>query len=444
MVRQVYIGALICIDDNEELIIKENAAVFVEDGKIIRVMENPQTSQQGIDDDISDFLTIFLADDDEVNILSREQFMIPGFIDGHTHAVQFPNLGLGYSKCLLEWLENYTFPLEREYIDTKFAEQVFEAVVKQTVKMGTTTACYFASLYAEASTILARKAAKLGQRAFIGKVNMNAPRDDGYCESTEKSIKETVAFIKSIERIGSPLVRPVITPRFALSCDMELMQELAKIAKEQDLHIQTHVSENKDEIAAVEAAFPNQPSYTAVYDAAGLLTNKTVLAHGVHLADSELAILKERGTAVIHCPSSNTYLKSGLCDVQRLKANSIKVGLGTDVSGGASYSILDEMRSVLRVSNCLSLTRDNYTPLSYKDAFYMATLGGARALSIEDKVGNFMAGKEFDALIVDLNVKDSLLNNFRKYTLEENFQRFIYSGDERNIVSVYVSGRKIK
>ncbi|KAL6265415.1 hypothetical protein P5V15_002211 [Pogonomyrmex californicus] len=438
MIRQVFIGPLIHTDDNEELIIEENVAIFIENGKIIRVMENPSTNRQMIDDSLANFNA------DEVNILSHGQFMTPGFIDGHTHAVQFPNLGLGYNKCLLDWLETYTFPLEREYIDTKFAKNVFEAVVKRTIGMGTTTACYFASLYAEASMILAEKAAELGQRAFIGKVNMNTPRDDGYCESTEKSVKDTIAFIKSIERIGNPLIKPIITPRFALSCDMELMQELAKIAKERDLHIQSHISENKAEVTAVEQIFSEQPSYTAVYDAAGLLTNKTVLAHGIYLGDSELAILKNRGTAVIHCPSSNIYLKSGLCDVQRLKTNNIKVGLGTDVSGGVSYSMLDEMRSVLQVSNCLFVTKENYIPLSYKDVFHMATLGGAKAFSIEDKVGNLMPGKEFDALIIDLNAKGSLLDNFREYTLEEKFQRFIYAGDERNIVSVYINGRKVK
>ncbi|KAL0105160.1 hypothetical protein PUN28_016657 [Cardiocondyla obscurior] len=434
MLRQAFIGPLIHTNDNEELIIKKQVVIIVEDGKIVRVIEDPDAERNDSDENVP------IA---EIN-LRDGQFMIPGFIDVHTHAVQFPNLGLGYDKCLLEWLETYTFPLEKKYINRKFAEQVFETVVKRTIEVGTTTACYFASLYAEASTILAQKAATLGQRAFIGKVNMNTPRDDGYCENMETSIKNTITFIKSIEQIGNPLIKPIITPRFALSCDMELMQELAKIAKAKNLHIQSHISENKTEIAVVKEKFPDQPSYTAVYDAAGLLTSKTILAHGIYLTDDELAILKERGTAVIHCPSSNTHLKSGLCDVQRLKANGIKVGIGTDVSGGSSYSILNEMRSVLNVSTCLSFMKNNYTPLNYKDVFHMATLGGAKALSIEDKVGNLEVGKEFDALIIDLNVQGSLLNNYREYTLEENFQRFIYAGDDRNIESVFVNGKKIK
>lgn len=440
MVTQVFIGPLIHTQENGELIVKKHVAIFVniEDGKITAVVENPPTQgQEGKD---------FLAKHDAgtcVRVLSLGEFIIPGFIDCHTHAVQLPNLGLGYDKSLLDWLETYTFPLERKFEDMRFADDVFRKVLSRTIATGTTTACYFASLYSQASVQFARRAAELGQRAFIGKVNMNIPREDGYYESTEKSIKDTVAFVDAVEKIGNPLVRPIITPRFALSCDMNLMQELAKIAKLKDLHIQSHVSENKDEIIAVQKMFPEYCSYAAVYDAAGLLTNKTVLAHGVHLKDSELAILKERGTAIIHCPTSNLDLKSGLCDVQRLRAHNIKIGLGTDVSGGSSCNMLEEMRSALKVSNSLAAMKENYVPLNYKDVFHMATLGGAQALSIDDKVGNLVPGKEFDALIINLNSKGSLLDNFREYTLEEKLQRFIYSGDDRNVTSVYVKGAPI-
>ncbi|XP_011262743.2 guanine deaminase [Camponotus floridanus] len=431
MVRQVFTGSMIHADENGEVIFKESVTILVEDGKIIDVTENPD--QQKIDD--------FHAD--EVNNLSPGQFIVPGFIDCHIHAVQFPNLGLGYDKTVLDWLEAYTFPLERQFIDQQFAEKVFDIVVKRSLQTGTTTACYFSCLYTEASVILAEKCSQFGQRAFVGKVNMNVPRDDGYYESTDKSIESTLAFIKAVEQIGNPIIRPIITPRHALKCDMELMQELAKIAKEKDLHIQSHIAEDRDEKEIVKEVY-GDTTCTAVYDSAGLLTNKTILAHGIYLEDSELNTLAKRGTAIIHCPSSNINLKSGLCDVRRLNANNIDVGLGTDVSGGASYSILDEMGLVLHVSNSLFLTGHDNVPFDYKDVFFMATLGGAKALSIEDKVGNFMAGKEFDALVIDLNAENSLLDNFTDYTLEENLQRFIYSGDDRNILSVYVKGRKVK
>ncbi|EFN71545.1 Guanine deaminase [Camponotus floridanus] len=431
MVRQVFTGSMIHADEKEEVTFQDNVAILVEDGKIIDVMENPD--QQKIDD--------FHAD--EVNNSSPGQFIVPGFIDCHTHAVQFPNLGLGFNKTLLDWLETYTFPLERQYTDQELAEKVFEIVVKRTLQTGITTACYFASLYTEASTLLAEKCSQFGQRAFVGKPNIDVPRDNGYYESTEKSIETTKTFIKAVEQIGNPLVRPIITPRFALKCDMELMQELAEIAKEKDLHIQSHIAETEDQLKRIKEKF-GETTCTAVYETAGLLTKKTILAHGIYLEDSELYTLAKRGTAIIHCPSSNINLKSGLCDVRRLKANNIDVGLGTDVSGGSSYSILDEMRSVLHVSSSLSLTGHDNVPFDYKDVFCMATLGGAKALSIEDKVGNFMPGKEFDALVIDLNAENSLLDNFRKYTLEENLQRFMYSGNDHNIVSVYVKGRKVK
>ncbi|KOC67513.1 Guanine deaminase [Habropoda laboriosa] len=307
---------------------------------------------------------------------------------------------------------------------------------------GTTTACYFASLYSEASVKLGQVVVAKGQRALIGKLSMDTIRDDNYYESTEKSIKNIKKFLEKFFFL--PLIKPIITPRFALSCSMILMRELGKLAKEKNLHIQTHISENTDEIKAVKEKFPEHSSYAAVYDEAGLITNKTVLAHGIYLTDNEIALIKERGASVIHCPSSNTCLKSGLCDVQKLKNKGVKIGLGTDVSGGQSCSILDTMRSALEVSSHLSIIKDNYKALNYKDVFYLATLGGAAALAMDNQIGNFEIGKEFDALVVDTSVSDGLLNDLQNNTLEERLQKFIYSGDDRNIVQMYVNGHKVK
>ncbi|XP_024947674.1 guanine deaminase isoform X9 [Cephus cinctus] len=381
---------------------------------------------------------------DYVTLLSAGQFLIPGFIDCHIHAAQFPNLGVGYDRGLLDWLETYTFPLEKHYSDHNFSEKVYDVVVKRTLTMGTTTACYFASLYGESSVILGQKAAQFGQRSLIGKVNMNVKRNDGYCETTEESIINTKKFITDINKIESPLVKPIITPRFALSCDMELMKELAKLAKKFDVHIQTHISENLDEIEAVRHLFKDYSSYSAVYDEAGLLTNKTILAHGIYLTDTELDLLNKRGTSVSHCPSSNTCLRSGLCDVKKLKSHGVKVGLGTDVSGGQSSSIIDAMRSALQVSNHIAIQTPGYEPLNYKDVFYLATLGGATALALDEHIGNLVPGKQFDALVIDLNVSTGPLDNLIEYTLEEKLQRLIYSGDDRNIVEVYVAGQRVK
>ncbi|KAK9305253.1 hypothetical protein QLX08_003683 [Tetragonisca angustula] len=427
--EKIFIGSFIHSNECGELIVIDRGMIHVKNGKISNIIINPNSNDEK---------------NKNVIVLNNTQFLIPGFVDCHIHAVQLPNLGVGYDKELLEWLEHYTFPLEKKYIDEKFAEQVFNTVVKQTIKSGTTTACYFAALYPKASVILGQAVINKGQRALIGKISMNITRSDNYYETTEESIININKFIEDLTKLNSPLIKPVITPRFALSCDMTLMKKLGKLAKEKDLHVQTHVSENLDEIEAVKNMFPEYPSYTAVYDGAGLLTCKTVLAHGIYLSDDEIALLNERGTAIVHCPSSNTCLKSGLCDVQRLKSKSIKIGLGTDVSGGQSCSILDAIRSALQVSTHLSLIKENYRALNYKDVFHMATLGGAAALAMDNQIGNFEVGKEFDALVVDIDISDGLLNNLQSSTLEERLQKFIYSGDDRNIVEVYVSGCKVK
>ncbi|XP_057318385.1 guanine deaminase [Microplitis mediator] len=430
----LFIGPIVQTIKNKsakvELQIIEDAGVLVQDGQILEVFKKPEVSD---------------IEADVVTKLDKGQFLVPGFIDCHVHAVQLPNIGLGYDKSLLDWLEAHTFPLELKYSDNEFADKVFDFVVKRTLSLGTTTACYFASLYNEASLILAKKAAKYHQRAFVGKLNMDRARDDNYYENKSLSIANTRKFIEDIYALKCSLVSPIITPRFALSCTMELLKELGKIAEEYNLHIQSHISENIGEIAECKLLFPDCPTYTEVYEKAKLLTSKTVLAHGVYLEDSELKILNNRKSAIIHCPSSNTNLKSGLCDIQRLRSNQITVGLGTDVAGGNNLCILDVMRSALQVSNHIGFMKDkSYKSINYVDVFYLATLGGAEALSIDDKVGNLVAGKKFDALVIDLNAEDSPVDNLKSFSLEDQLQRFIYSGDDRNIINVYVEGHKVK
>ncbi|CAD6244285.1 GSCOCG00013324001-RA-CDS [Cotesia congregata] len=413
-----------------ELQIIEKAGIVVQDGQILEIINRPNKSE---------------IKADNITILEKGQFFTPGFIDCHVHAVQLPNIGLGYDKSLLDWLEAYTFPLELQFSDNSFAEKVFEAVVKRTLSLGTTTACYFASLYNEASLILAEKAVKYHQRAFVGKLNMDRVRDDDYYERTDISVDNTRKFIDDVYKLKSSLVNPVITPRFALSCSMKLLKHLGEIAKENNLLVQTHVCENTGEIEECKSLFPDCPTYMSVYEQANLLTNKTVLAHGVFLEDSELKILAKHNSSIIHCPSSNTFLRSGLCDIQRLRRNNITVGLGTDVAGGNFMCMLDVMRSALEVSNHIGFIQgDSYKPIDFVDAFYLATLGGAEALSIDSQVGNLIAGKKFDALVIDLQAKDSPLDNLKNLTLKEQLQRLIYSGDDRNIVNVYVEGHKVK
>lgn len=214
-------------------------------------------------------------------------------------------------------------------------------------------------------------------------------------ETFEESVAENVKFIQQVKELNCALVQPVITPRFAISCDMPLMKELAQLAKQDDLHIQTHISESVGEIEFACSIF-HTDSYAAIYDEAGLLTDKCVLAHGVHLSDGELALIKARGSSISHCPTSNTNLRSGLCDVRRIMSHGIAVGLGTDVAGGSSASIKTAMKDALDVSQHLGFIKKqdilgtgrivnadlpdnkNYTPMDYKNVLYLATLGGAK------------------------------------------------------------------
>nr|CAH7729005.1 unnamed protein product [Callosobruchus chinensis] len=429
------LGPIVHCLSREQIEVLHEGFVIVRDSKIVAT---------GKKEDLEQARAQHLSDEQNVMVvvLSDRQLLIPGLVDTHIHAPQYPNCGLGYDKPLLEWLQAYTYKLERKYRDLEFSKKVFNAVVRKTLNHGTTTACYFASMFEDASMILVDAALEHGQRAFVGKINMTTLAPDDYKETPEETIKLTRKFIEAVRAKNCDLVEPIITPRFALSLEMDSMVELGNLAKEYEVNVQTHISENKDEVKEVNKKYGIQ--YANVYDEAGLLTPKTILAHGIYLSDGELSLLRKKGSSISHCPDSNTCLKSGLCDVRRLFDFGIKVGLGTDVAGGPSPSIVSAMRSALATSINLSFSLKDYAPLNYLDVFYLATLGGAEALSVEHKIGNFEVGKEFDALVVDMGVEccntDLLLN----CSPLELLQKFIYTGDDRNISNVFVAGKSVK
>lgn len=251
---------------------------------------------------------------------------------------------------------------------------------------------------------------------------------------------------------------------------MDLMKQLAQLAERYNLPIQSHISENLEECKFTLELFPGHANYAEVYDTAGLLTNKCIMAHGIHLSDEEVTLFATRGVSVSHCPNSNNNLKSGMCDVKRLISNNVRVGLGTDVSGGNRISILDALRTALDVSQHLNIIKkqlvqgtgrvtenaeenSKYEPLDYKQALFLATLGGAQALSLDDKIGNFLVGKDFDALLIETytgptdefdlpQVLTAKLSEEEKF--QQLLQKFIYTGDDRNISKVYVKGQQVK
>ncbi|NWY53354.1 GUAD deaminase, partial [Chionis minor] len=337
----------------------------------------------------------------DIRELSNHEFFMPGMVDTHIHAPQYSFAGTRVDLPLLQWLTTYTFPTEAKYKDSDFAEEVYTRVVRRTLKNGTTTACYFATIYTDTSLLLAEIVDKFGQRAFVGKVcmdmNDSVPQ---YKEITADSVQET-------ER-----VQPVITPRFGPSCTEDLLCALGDLAQARDLHVQSHISENEDEVKLVENMFPAYQNYTELYDKNKLLTSKTVMAHACYLSEEELKLFSLRGAAISHCPNSNFSLRSGVLDVQKVLKHNVKLGLGTDVAGGYSASMLDAIRKTMMASNSLQINKVNETGLTLEEAFQLATLGGSQALGLDDVIGNFEVGKEFDALLINMKASDSPFDLF--------------------------------
>lgn len=362
----------------------------------------------------------------------NDGFLCPGMVDTHTHAPQYPNNGLGAELQLLDWLDKYTFPLEKKYTDDKLARRAYTAVVQRTLNAGTTTSCYYATLHNEASWTLARICEKEGQRALVGKCSMDV---GSYSE--KEAFDKTEEFIRDFP--GSDTVQPILTPRFALSCTDGLMQDLGALAVKDDLRIQTHISENHAEIAAVKERF--DCSYAAAYDRFGLLGPRTILAHAVHLTDEERTLIKQRECGISHCPNSNLHLNSGLCPVVSLLDQGLKLALGSDCSGGSALGILPQVRLAIQVSRALVMTGKAKRSLSLAEAWWLATRGGGEVAGFD--VGNFEPGRRFDALHIKPASPGMFVTEGEETKTAELFEKWIWTGDDRDIERVWVDGQLV-
>ncbi|KAI8582744.1 hypothetical protein K450DRAFT_226702 [Umbelopsis ramanniana AG] len=443
----VFHGTVIHSLSPSDLEINENAVVVVNvaTGKIV-LMERKV-------DKLNEFLSgLSLLENKQynVNVLKKDQFILPGFIDTHAHAPQFSYAATGMDLPLLDWLDTYTFPKEAEYAESEHAQNVYSKVVDRFLSCGTTTCSWFATIHLEASKILTDVIEEKGQRAYIGKVNMDQNSPDYYIEKTESSVSDTRTFIEYVQAKNNELLTPIITPRFAISCTSPLLKALGDLAKEYQVPIQSHLCENVAEIEFTQSLFPNSVNYTAVYDDHGLLNDKTIMAHCVHMTEDELKLIKEREAGVSHCPNSNFNLQSGVADIRHYLDLDIKCSLGTDVAGGFATSILDAMRSAFTASNTIGILKSQYgnrSPKPYKaldakELIYLATLGGAKVVGMEDKIGNFKVGKDFDALVVDAS-DNGPVRLFRHDGAWETLQKFLFTGDERCLSHVYVRGRRV-
>ncbi|XP_031160971.1 guanine deaminase [Sander lucioperca] len=435
-ISHVYRGTFIHSTQQTALQILEDTLLGVDtDGKIAFIEKGAELNQLS---------QIFGFNPSEVTQLAQHELFMPGLVDTHIHAPQYCYAGTALDMPLLQWLNTYTFPVESRFKDLEFAHRVYTQVVQRTLRNGTTTACYFATIHTDASLLLGQIANDFGQRALVGKVCMDRNNSvKHYKETNQESQEETCRFIAELLNKKYPLVRPVVTPRFAPSCTGALLGQLGAIAKNNNLHIQSHISENVEEVKLVKELFPESESYTDVYHKYNLLTDKTVMAHGCYLTDAELALFRETGASLSHCPNSNISLCSGMLDVRNVLKHKVKLGLGTDVAGGYSASMLDAVRRALDTSKVLTIQDPEYETLTFEEVFRLATLGGSHALSLDDQTGNFEVGKDFDALRVNVAAAGGPIDMIQCEGPKVILEKFLNLGDDRNIAEVFVAGRKV-
>ena len=334
----------------------------------------------------------------------RPWVVMPGMVDLHAHLPQLPNAGLGAGMDLLAWLERYIVPLERGF-DVSTAERVAPAAWRAFAAAGTTTALVYGAVYEASLDATFRAAEAHGIRAIIGKVMMDRVTYDPTIDPStilERSLAESARLIERWHGADGGRLRYAVTPRFAVSCTADMLRESAALAASTGAYWQTHVSEDQGEIAEVARLFPEAIDYVDVYDRAGGLGPRTVLAHAVHLSDRELGRLVETGTRVAHCPISNLFLASGVMPLGRYLEAGLSMGLGSDVAGGPDLSIFSVMRIGFYAQNARRVAGlETGQVLGPLDWLRLGTLGGAEALALGDVIGSLEAGKEADLIAID-------------------------------------------
>lgn len=430
-------GTLIHAPQPGDIEILENALISVDDGgTIVEVLAGTPAS----------------GDADTVH-LEPGQFLLPGLVDLHVHAPQWPQVGKALHLPLNDWLQQHTFPLEARYSDLDFARSAYESLVDNLLANGTTTATYFGTIHLEATKLLANIAISKGQRAVIGKVTMDNVDEcpDFYRDATTSDgLEQTRAFIDYVKGLGNDLVQPAVTPRFIPSCTDQMLEGLGRIAEEFGCHVQTHCSESDWEHQYVIDRYGI--SDTQSLDRFGLLTDKTILAHGILASDGDLDTIKSRSSGIAHCPLSNLYLSHAVFPARKAIDRGLKIGLGTDIAAGPSPSILHNCHVAVTASRALEDGVDPKLPadqrgtpnarIDYREAFWMATAGGGRTLGID--VGLFRPGFAFDAIVVDTRIADSNLVTWDGLdTPDDILQKIIYNGGRRNISRVWVQGREV-
>lgn len=364
----------------------------------------------------------------------QSQWVLPGFVDSHAHYVQ-TDIIASPSGSLLDWLNTYTYEAERQFADPEHAKTVADAFVRLLLRNGTTSASVFASVHAASCDAIFEAAQAAGMRLNAGKVLMdqNAPAD--LRDTAEQGIEESLALISHWH--GRDRLRYSVTPRFVPTSSRAQLQLAGELYQSQsDLHLQSHVAENEAEVAWVKQLHPNARSYLQVYEDHGLLGPRTAYAHGIWLDDADRACMANTHTALAFCPTSNLFLGSGLFDLDKAHQNNITVGLATDVGGGDSFSMLSTMREAYKVCQLKGQS------VSAETLYYLATAGAAKALGLNDFIGDFSVGKEADFVVYDKQSTELLARRIAKCrSLPEQLFVMMMLGDDRAIARVHLMGR---
>lgn len=362
------------------------------------------------------------------------KLITPGLIDTHLHAPQLEMIG-SYGGHLLEWLNRYTFPTERKFEDPVHARRVARAFYDELLRNGTLTALIFSTVHATATDIFFEEAERRGFRGIIGKAMMDRNAPEYLLDASAKqSYDESRVLLEKWH--GRGLLNYAITPRFAPTSTPEQLEYAGQLKKEfPNAWVHTHISENKNEVRWVQELFP-EAEYADVYDRYGLLGERTVLAHGVWLTPEELDLLSRRRTRIAHCPNSNLFLGSGLFPLFRVLEAGVVVGLGSDIGAGTTPSLFNAMADAYKVQQVQSVS------LSPFHLWYLATLGGARALTLDAETGSLEAGKSADFLVLDLHATPLLaMRTGRASSLEDLLAGLIFMGDDRAVERSFIAGK---
>lgn len=364
-----------------------------------------------------------------------EDLIVPGFIDAHVHAPQIDVIG-ALGEHLLAWLDRYTFPAEARYADRDYAAAAAEDFFDLLVQAGTTSAMVYATSHHDATDSLFAAADRRRLRMVSGMVLMDQHAPPELLRDAAEAIAETESLIRAWHRRGR--LGYAVTPRFAGTCSPALLAAAGQLHQAYpDTWVQTHLAENLQEVKQVLDLHPQSADYLGIYEAHGLVTDRTLLGHCIYLSDDEVRRLGQSGAVAVFCPSANLYLGSGLFPFQKLNDRQVGMGIGSDVGAGTSLSLLRTLGDAYKVCQMTDFTLDP------RQAFTLATLGNAEALQLDEFVGNFEIGKEADFLILNAGSNALLDRRLRQVaTIEEEIGLYMTLGDERSVAETWVAGRQ--